>query len=64
MRFYHKIFEDEIGRATRGHFGPLNTVAVHLKGACYASCWEDGDIHAHHFEPQYFDFMYETERER
>lgn len=24
-RFYHKIFEDEIGRV-RGHFGPLNTV--------------------------------------
>ena len=24
-RFYHKIFEDEIGRV-KGHFGPLNTV--------------------------------------
>ncbi|KAJ5396670.1 hypothetical protein N7509_004783 [Penicillium cosmopolitanum] len=27
-RFYHKIFEDEIGRV-RGHFGPLNTIDVH-----------------------------------
>ena len=26
-RFYHKVFEDEIGRV-KGHFGPLNTVAV------------------------------------
>src|SRR6186713_1259619 len=26
-RFYHKIFEEEIGRV-RGHFGPLNYVAV------------------------------------
>ena len=25
-RFFHKIFEDEIGRV-RGHFGPLNTVS-------------------------------------
>lgn len=35
-RFYHKIFEDEIGRV-RGHFGPLNTIAVHPAGTAYAS---------------------------
>lgn len=35
-RFYHKIFEDEIGRV-RGHFGPLNTIAAHPKGLGYAS---------------------------
>lgn len=35
-RFYHKIFEDEIGRV-RGHFGPLNTIAVHPKGEGYCS---------------------------
>ena len=62
-RFYHKIFEDEIGRV-RGHFGPLNTVAVHPKGTCYASGGEDGYIRVHHFEQGYFDFMYEVERER
>jgi translation initiation factor 3 subunit I len=27
-RFYHKIFEEEIGRV-RGHFGPLSMVAPH-----------------------------------
>lgn len=62
-RFYHKIFEDEIGRV-RGHFGPLNTIAVHPKGTGYASGGEDGYIRVHHFEPSYFDFMYEVERER
>lgn len=44
-RIYHKIFEEEIGRV-RGHFGPLNTVAVHPKGEGYCSGGEDGE-----FEP-------------
>lgn len=30
-RFYHKIFEEEVGRV-KGHFGPLNTVAVDPTG--------------------------------
>jgi translation initiation factor 3 subunit I len=62
-RFYHKIFEEEIGRV-RGHFGPLNTIAVHPKGTGYASGSEDGYVRVHHFEPQYFAFMYDAERER
>ncbi|KAF3940300.1 hypothetical protein ABW19_dt0200448 [Dactylella cylindrospora] len=60
-RFYHKIFEDEIGRV-RGHFGPLNTVAVHPAGIAYASGGEDGYVRLHHFDKGYFDFMYEVER--
>lgn len=35
-RFYHKIFQEEIGRV-RGHFGPLNYVAVHPAGTGYCS---------------------------
>jgi translation initiation factor 3 subunit I len=62
-RFYHKIFEDEIGRV-RGHFGPLNTVAADPQGKSYASGGEDGYVRIHHFEKGYFDFMYEVERER
>lgn len=27
-RFWHKIFEEEVGRV-KGHFGPINTYAVH-----------------------------------
>ncbi|KAK5628638.1 hypothetical protein RRF57_004353 [Xylaria bambusicola] len=62
-RFYHKIFEDEIGRV-RGHFGPLNTVAADPIGKSYASGGEDGYVRVHHFDKGYFDFMYEVERER
>lgn len=62
-RFYHKIFEDEIGRV-RGHFGPLNTVAVDPTGKSYCSGGEDGYVRVHHFDKGYFDFLYEVERER
>jgi translation initiation factor 3 subunit I len=61
-RFYHKIFEDEIGRV-RGHFGPLNTVAADPTGRSYASGGEDGYVRVHHFDQGYFDFRYEVERE-
>ena len=61
-RFYHKIFEDEIGRV-KGHFGPLNTIAVDPQGRGYASGGEDGYVRVHHFDKGYFDFMYEVEKE-
>ncbi len=60
-RFYHKIFEDEIGRV-KGHFGPLNTIAVHPQGLGYASGGEDGYVRMHTFDRSYFDFKYEVER--
>jgi len=62
-RFYHKIFMEEIGRV-RGHFGPLNYVAVHPQGTGYCSGGEDGYVRVHHFDKPYFDFMYEVEREQ
>jgi len=61
-RFYHKIFEEEIGRV-RGHFGPLNTVAVDPTGKGYASGGEDGYVRVHQFDKSYFDFTYEVERQ-
>lgn len=61
-RFYHKVFEDEIGRV-KGHFGPLNTVAVDPLGRGYASGGEDGYVRVHAFDRGYFDFGYEVERE-
>ena len=30
-RFYHMIFEEEIGRV-KGHFGPINSLAFHPDG--------------------------------
>jgi len=62
-RFYHKIFEEEIGRV-RGHFGPLNYVAIDPTGKGYASGGEDGYVRVHHFDRSYFDFLYEAEREQ
>lgn len=60
-RFYHKIFEDEVGRV-KGHFGPLNCVVAHPNGGSYASGGEEGYIRIHHFDPSYFDFSYDVER--
>ncbi|KAL5512769.1 hypothetical protein ACEPAG_3035 [Sanghuangporus baumii] len=52
-RFWHKIFEEELGRV-KGHFGPINTLAVHPSGKCYASGGEDGFVRVHHFDESYF----------
>ncbi|KAJ2901755.1 putative Eukaryotic translation initiation factor 3 [Zalerion maritima] len=62
-RFYHKIFEEEVGRV-RGHFGPLNTIASDPTGKGYCSGGEDGYVRVHHFDAGYFNFYYEVERER
>lgn len=40
-RFFHMIFAEEFGRV-KGHFGPINAIAVHPKGKSFASGSEDG----------------------
>ncbi|KAI9739732.1 MAG: translation initiation factor eIF3 subunit [Cirrosporium novae-zelandiae] len=62
-RFYHKILEEEIGRV-KGHFGPLNTIAVDPTGKGYASGGEDGYVRVHHFDKAYMNFMYAEERDQ
>ncbi|KAJ7595911.1 eukaryotic translation initiation factor 3 [Mycena floridula] len=52
-RFWHKIFEEEVGRV-KGHFGPINTIAVHPAGTCYASGGEDGFVRVHHYDQSYW----------
>jgi len=52
-RFWHKIFEEEVGRV-KGHFGPINTIAVHPSGKSYASGGEDGYVRVHHYDESYF----------
>jgi len=52
-RFWHKVFEEEVGRV-KGHFGPVNTIAVHPSGRSYASGGEDGFVRVHHFDESYF----------
>lgn len=57
-RFFHMIFEEELGRV-KGHFGPINTVAFHPDGKGYASGGEDGYVRIHRFDASYFSFEFE-----
>jgi len=57
-RFFHLIFEEEIGRV-KGHFGPINTLAFHPSGKQYASGAEDGYVRIHDFDQSYYDFTYD-----
>ncbi|KAF8182325.1 eukaryotic translation initiation factor 3 [Pholiota molesta] len=52
-RFWHKVFEEEVGRV-KGHFGPINTIAINSSGTSYASGGEDGFVRVHHFDETYF----------
>ena len=40
-RFFHAIYSEEFGRV-KGHFGPINAIAIHPQGRSYASGAEDG----------------------
>ena len=42
-RFFHMIYEEEFGRV-KGHFGPINAVAIHPHGTAYVSGSEDGYV--------------------
>jgi translation initiation factor 3 subunit I len=52
-RFHHMIFENELGRV-KGHFGPINALAMHPDGQSYVSGAEDGYMRLHRFDPDYF----------
>ncbi|ORY07876.1 WD40 repeat-like protein [Basidiobolus meristosporus CBS 931.73] len=56
-RFYHKIFEEEVGRV-KGHFGPINTIAIHPDGKSFSSGGEDGYVRVHHFDEDYYKFKH------
>lgn len=57
-RFFHSVFEEEIGRV-KGHFGPINTVVFHPDGRSYSSGGEDGYIRIHTFDESYFEFDFD-----
>ena len=40
-RFFHMIYAEEFGRV-KGHFGPINAIAIHPYGKSFASGSEDG----------------------
>jgi translation initiation factor 3 subunit I len=43
-RFFHMVYGEEFGRV-KGHFGPINALAVHPQGISYASGAEDGYVY-------------------
>jgi len=52
IRFFHGIFQEELA-SLPGHFGPINSLAAHPDGKCFASGGEDGFIRLHHFDDSY-----------
>uniref|UniRef100_A0A7S2RQ21 Eukaryotic translation initiation factor 3 subunit I n=1 Tax=Eucampia antarctica TaxID=49252 RepID=A0A7S2RQ21_9STRA len=53
-RFFHLVYEEEFGRV-KGHFGPINALAINPNGLSYASGAEDGYIRLHFFDKSYID---------
>jgi len=52
-KLFHMVFGDEFG-SIKGHFGPVNTIALHPDGIGFTSGSEDGYIRIHHFDKEYF----------
>jgi len=53
-RFFHLVYEEEFG-SVKGHFGPINALAINPNGLNFASGAEDGYVRLHHFDKSYLD---------
>lgn len=53
-RFFHMIYEEEFG-VVKGHFGPINALAINPNGLSYASGAEDGYVRLHFFDKSYLE---------
>jgi len=53
-RFFHLVYEEEFG-TVKGHFGPINALAINPDGRSYASGAEDGYVRLHFFDKSYID---------
>jgi translation initiation factor 3 subunit I len=53
-RFFEAFYNREFGRV-KGHFGPINAIAINPDGRSYASGAEDGYIRLHHFDQDYIE---------
>ena len=51
-RFYHMVYGEEFGRV-KGHFGPINAMAIHPFGKSYATASEDGFVRLMPFDQSY-----------
>lgn len=57
-RFFHMVFEEEFA-GVKGHFGPINSIAIHPDGKSFSTGGEDGFIRIQSFDPEYFDHKFE-----
>lgn len=55
--FWHIYYEEKLA-VVKGHFGPVNTLAVSPNGKMFASGSEDGFVRLHHFDAQYLASQY------
>ncbi|CAI8492561.1 hypothetical protein ACO0OL_003660 [Hanseniaspora opuntiae] len=55
IKLLHKIFNQELS-AFKGHFGPVNNIAVSPQGTSFTSGGEDGTVRVWFFEPSYFNY--------
>ncbi|VEU41649.1 unnamed protein product [Pseudo-nitzschia multistriata] len=53
-RFFWLVYEEEFG-TVKGHFGPINAIAINPNGRNYASGAEDGYVRLHMFDKSYLD---------
>lgn len=51
-RMYNLVTETEFGRV-KGHFGPINTLAIHPSGKSFISGAEDGYVRLHKLDDSY-----------
>ena len=54
------VYGDLLG-LVKGHFGPINTLAIHPDGLSYVSGGEDGYIRLHHFDQEYLSLSDEAD---
>lgn len=52
-KIYHKVFGEEIG-GIKGHFGPINALAMAPDGRSFSSGGEDGFVRINHLDRDYF----------
>ena len=53
-RFFHLVYEEEFA-SVKGHFGPINALAINPNGRSYASGAEDGYVRLHFFDKSYLE---------